>query len=148
MREAPPEFDLCWRELAIVAKALADGRDMTEIGMTSPNGPLQCLATARARITGVNAILSALEPYESGVWMSRIDHTTKELIGARKAHNLTIRHRHVVTYLTRVDKHSASAVEFVSSDGNFQAQIAKQPRSCGAGLALRAGLVMDSGRTA
>ena len=25
--------DLCWRELAIVAKALADGRDMTEIGL-------------------------------------------------------------------------------------------------------------------
>ena len=33
MREAPPEADLCWRELAIVAKALADGRDMTEIGL-------------------------------------------------------------------------------------------------------------------
>lgn len=33
MREAPPELDLCWRELAIVAKALADGRDMTEIGL-------------------------------------------------------------------------------------------------------------------
>jgi hypothetical protein len=33
MREAPPEHDLCWRELAIVAKALADGRDMTEIGL-------------------------------------------------------------------------------------------------------------------
>ena len=33
MREAPPEFDLCWRELAIVAKALADGRDMTKIGL-------------------------------------------------------------------------------------------------------------------
>jgi len=32
-REAPPEADLCWRELAIVAKALADGRDMTEIGL-------------------------------------------------------------------------------------------------------------------
>ncbi len=30
MREAP---DLCWRELAIVARALADGRDMTEIGL-------------------------------------------------------------------------------------------------------------------
>ena len=43
-----PEFDLCWRELAIVAKALADGRDMTEIGlcMISPNGPLQSLARA------------------------------------------------------------------------------------------------------
>jgi hypothetical protein len=26
MREAPLELDLCWRELAIVAKALADGR--------------------------------------------------------------------------------------------------------------------------
>jgi hypothetical protein len=33
MREAPPEADLCWRELAIVAKALADERDMTEIGL-------------------------------------------------------------------------------------------------------------------
>ena len=33
MREAPPEADLCWRELAIVARALADGRDMTEIGL-------------------------------------------------------------------------------------------------------------------
>ncbi|MGY8681460.1 hypothetical protein Q2941_27260, partial [Bradyrhizobium sp. UFLA05-153] len=33
MREAPAEADLCWRELAIVAKALADGRDMTEIGL-------------------------------------------------------------------------------------------------------------------
>src|SRR6266513_1727812 len=28
MHEAPLELDLCWRELAIVAKALADGRDM------------------------------------------------------------------------------------------------------------------------
>ena len=33
MREAPPEADLCWRELAVIAKALADGRDMTEIGL-------------------------------------------------------------------------------------------------------------------
>ena len=33
MREAPPEADLCWREFAIVAKALADGRDMAEIGL-------------------------------------------------------------------------------------------------------------------
>ena len=33
MREAPAEGDLCWRELAIVAKALADGRDMNEIGL-------------------------------------------------------------------------------------------------------------------
>jgi hypothetical protein len=33
MREAPPEANLCWRELAIVAKALADGRDMSEIGL-------------------------------------------------------------------------------------------------------------------
>jgi len=31
-REAPPEADLCWRELAIVAKAVVDGRDVTEIG--------------------------------------------------------------------------------------------------------------------
>ena len=33
MREAPQAADLCWHELAIVAKALADGRDMTEIGL-------------------------------------------------------------------------------------------------------------------
>jgi hypothetical protein len=33
MREAPPEADLCWRELAIVAKALVDGQDVTEIGL-------------------------------------------------------------------------------------------------------------------
>jgi hypothetical protein len=33
MREATEPDDLCWRELAIVAKALADGRDMTEIGL-------------------------------------------------------------------------------------------------------------------
>jgi hypothetical protein len=33
MREAPPEAGLCWRELALVAKTLADGRDMTEIGL-------------------------------------------------------------------------------------------------------------------
>jgi hypothetical protein len=33
MREAPPEDDLCWRELALVAQALADERDMTEIGL-------------------------------------------------------------------------------------------------------------------
>ena len=29
----PPEADLCWRELAIVAKALVDGQDVTEIGL-------------------------------------------------------------------------------------------------------------------
>jgi hypothetical protein len=33
MREAPPEADLCWRELVIVAKALVDGQDVTEIGL-------------------------------------------------------------------------------------------------------------------
>jgi hypothetical protein len=33
MREAPPEAGLCWRQLALVAKALVDGRDMTEIGL-------------------------------------------------------------------------------------------------------------------
>jgi hypothetical protein len=33
MRESPQEADLCWRELVIVAKALADGRDLTEIGL-------------------------------------------------------------------------------------------------------------------
>ena len=33
MREATAEANLCWRELAIVAKALADGGDMNEIGL-------------------------------------------------------------------------------------------------------------------
>jgi hypothetical protein len=33
MREAPKRADLCWRELAIIAKAVADGRDLTEIGL-------------------------------------------------------------------------------------------------------------------
>ena len=33
MREAPKRADLCWRELAIIAKAIADGRDLTEIGL-------------------------------------------------------------------------------------------------------------------
>jgi DNA-binding NarL/FixJ family response regulator len=33
MREAPQHAGLCWRELAILAQALADGRDMTEIGL-------------------------------------------------------------------------------------------------------------------
>jgi len=31
MREAPAEADSCWRELAIVAKAIADGGDLSEI---------------------------------------------------------------------------------------------------------------------
>jgi hypothetical protein len=33
MREAPPETGMCWRELALVAKALADGREIGEIGL-------------------------------------------------------------------------------------------------------------------
>jgi hypothetical protein len=33
MREAPVGADLCWRELVIIAKALAEGRDMAEIGL-------------------------------------------------------------------------------------------------------------------
>jgi hypothetical protein len=33
MHEAPPGAGLCWRELALVAKALTDGQDMTEIGL-------------------------------------------------------------------------------------------------------------------
>jgi hypothetical protein len=33
MRGALQSGDLCWRELAIIAKALADGRDMTEIAL-------------------------------------------------------------------------------------------------------------------
>jgi len=33
MHATPEAADLCWRELALVAKALADGRDMSEIGL-------------------------------------------------------------------------------------------------------------------
>jgi hypothetical protein len=33
MHEASEPNDLCWRELTIIANALADGRDMTEIGL-------------------------------------------------------------------------------------------------------------------
>jgi hypothetical protein len=33
MREGGPELNPCWHELALVAKALADGRDMAEIGL-------------------------------------------------------------------------------------------------------------------
>ncbi|WP_284273223.1 hypothetical protein [Bradyrhizobium iriomotense] len=47
MYEAPPEADLCWRELALVAKALADGRDMTEIGLMR-NIALRTIAVLRS----------------------------------------------------------------------------------------------------
>ena len=33
MHEAPPAGDLCWPSLAIIAQALAEGRDMAEIGL-------------------------------------------------------------------------------------------------------------------
>jgi hypothetical protein len=33
MRQAPPEANLGWRELTLVAEAVADGRDLTEIGL-------------------------------------------------------------------------------------------------------------------
>ena len=33
MRAAVPNDDLCWRELALVAQAVAEGRDLTEIGL-------------------------------------------------------------------------------------------------------------------
>jgi hypothetical protein len=33
MREAPPDAGLCWRELALIANAIANGRDLTEIGL-------------------------------------------------------------------------------------------------------------------
>ena len=33
MQEAPEDSNLCWRELALIAKALADGCDVTEIGL-------------------------------------------------------------------------------------------------------------------
>ncbi len=47
MHEASPEVDLCWRELAIIAKALADGRDLTEIGLMRDIA-LRTLALLRA----------------------------------------------------------------------------------------------------
>jgi hypothetical protein len=47
MREAPQEVDLCWRELVIVAKALPDGRDLTEIGLMRDIA-LRTLAVLRA----------------------------------------------------------------------------------------------------
>jgi hypothetical protein len=47
LHEASPEADLCWRELAIVAKALADGRDLTEIGLMRDIA-LRTLALLRA----------------------------------------------------------------------------------------------------
>jgi hypothetical protein len=46
MREAPEAADLCWRELAIVAKALADGRDVTKIGLMR-NVALRTIAALR-----------------------------------------------------------------------------------------------------
>jgi hypothetical protein len=33
MRAAPQPDDLCWRELAIIAKSVAEGRDLTEIAL-------------------------------------------------------------------------------------------------------------------
>ena len=33
MREAPLEENLCWRELGLVAKAIAGGRDLSDIGL-------------------------------------------------------------------------------------------------------------------
>jgi hypothetical protein len=33
MRATSGHADLCWRELAIIAKSLADGRDMSEIAL-------------------------------------------------------------------------------------------------------------------
>jgi hypothetical protein len=52
MREAPPEANVSWRELAIVAKALADGRDMTEIGLMRDIA-LRTIAVLGATRTGV-----------------------------------------------------------------------------------------------
>jgi hypothetical protein len=31
MRELPAEVDSCWRELALIAQAIVDGRDLNEI---------------------------------------------------------------------------------------------------------------------
>jgi hypothetical protein len=58
MREAP-EADLCWRELVIVAKALADGRNMTEIGLM--RGIAQRTITVLADHTAVPAVMSTRE---------------------------------------------------------------------------------------
>ena len=33
MHEAPQAKKLCWRELTLVAKAIADGRNLCEIGL-------------------------------------------------------------------------------------------------------------------
>jgi len=46
MRETPQHDDLCWRELTIVAKALADGRDMTEIAL------MRNIATRTVQVLG------------------------------------------------------------------------------------------------
>src|SRR5262245_27990411 len=46
MREAPAEEDLCWCELAIVARAVAEGRDLTEIGLMR-NVALRTIAVLR-----------------------------------------------------------------------------------------------------
>lgn len=48
MREAPDEAGLCWRELAITARALLDGRDMREIGLMRGIA-LRTIAAARDR---------------------------------------------------------------------------------------------------
>ncbi len=48
MREAPPEVDLCWRELTLVAQAVAGGRDLGEIGLmrTIAESTIAVLASA------------------------------------------------------------------------------------------------------
>jgi len=48
LREAPVEADPCWRELALVAKAVADGRDLTEIGLMRDIAERTILALASA----------------------------------------------------------------------------------------------------
>lgn len=57
MREAPPEDDLCWRELALVAKALGAGRDMTEIGLMRDIA-LRTIAVLRVRMRQSQITLS------------------------------------------------------------------------------------------
>ncbi len=54
LREASPEGDLCWRELVIVAKAVVDGRDLSEIGLMRDIA-LRTIAALRHRASGIGS---------------------------------------------------------------------------------------------
>jgi hypothetical protein len=57
LREAPAEAELCWRELALVAKALVDGRDVTEIGLMRDIA-LRTIAVHRDAGRGIRSVYS------------------------------------------------------------------------------------------